>query len=373
MMIQSLKLFLIAAIAAALVGCSESDLAVEPDKPTYVQPIPKDAASSTIAPTYALVNALAYHWKSHSVLDGVSVVLEDASGNLSTDKGFTSRILPVGSYQVSVTPPAASGLRETAIDMKDALAVMKLAIGVESINGTDAAGKAIEVSAYQRTAADFNADGRIDLKDAVEILKYSMGTSATAAKWQYFHDTETIAAGATPKNELTTSKRAVALSGTTSVGVAAVLVGDVDGSWRPTQTTAQIDPNYYTNLVSSLQATDKSVTLARWGMADSGAMTTKTVASRNYQDGIQTINYTDGSQIKSGSSSLSIAFSVDGLFKYLTYLFSDKSENKVTQVFRTFWRRNQSWMRFCRIRVKMSGNSVCGRSPYFSASLIMAS
>jgi hypothetical protein len=158
-----------------------------------------------------------------------------------------------------------------------------------------------------------------------------MGSSATAAQWQYFQDTEVIAAGAAPKNELTASKRGVTVSGTTSVGVAAVLVGDVDGSWRPSQTTAQVDPTYYTSLVSSLQATDKSVTLARWGMEDSGASTTKKVVSRTYQDGIETLTYSDGSQVKSGATKLSASLSIDGLFKYLTYLFPDDTENNAIQ------------------------------------------
>ena len=325
-----LRLLASAVAAIALVGCSESDLAVEPDKPNYVQPVPKDVATNASS-TDTLVNVVAYHWKSHTVLDSVAVVLEDTSGNLSTDKGFTSRILPVGSYQVSVTPPAASGLRETAIDMKDALAVMKLAIGVESIDGTDATGKTIDVSAYQRTAADFNGDGRIDLKDAVEILKYSMGSSAIAAKWQYFHDTENIAVGATPKNELTTIKRTLVVSGTTSVGVAAVLVGDVDGSWRPSQTTAQVDPTYYSNLVSQLQPTDKSATLARWGIADGGVAATKTIVSRTYHGGVEIITYSDGSQEKLGAVSASASFALDKAFEFLTYVYSDKTENKVIE------------------------------------------
>ncbi len=162
---------LVGAITAILTGCSVGDIAVEPDKPTSINPVPKDFGSATTSSTDALVTVVAYHWKSHTVLDEVAVVLEDASGNRSSDKGFTSRILPAGSYAVSVSAPAGSGSREAAIDLKDALATLKMAIGIESINGTDLTGKTIEVSAYQRAAADFNSDGRVDLKDALEILK----------------------------------------------------------------------------------------------------------------------------------------------------------------------------------------------------------
>jgi hypothetical protein len=38
-----------------------------------------------------------------------------------------------------------------------------------------------------------------------------------------------------------------------------------------------------------------------------------------------------------------------------------------------FLRRNQSWIAFCRIRWNSSGSSAAGLSPYFSASLIIAS
>lgn len=319
-------------LTAIIYGCAGSESEIEAaDKPIYVQPIPKDTGATTASSTDALVNVVAYHWKSHTVLDEVAVVLEDSTGNQSSEKGFTSRILPVGSYQVSVSPPDSSNSREAAIDLKDALATLKLAIGIESINGTDTSGKSVEVSAYQRAAADFNSDGRIDLKDALEILKYSIGVPvSSSARWQYFHDTEVIGAGSPPKVELAGTKRDVPINGTTSVGVAALLTGDVDGSWRPSQTTPQVDPTYYTNLVSALRVTDKSVTLDRWGVADTGTANNKIVVSRTYQDGIETITYSDGSQVKSGSNSVSISFSIDGLFKYLTYLFSDNSENRTT-------------------------------------------
>ena len=40
---------------------------------------------------------------------------------------------------------------------------------------------------------------------------------------------------------------------------------------------------------------------------------------------------------------------------------------------RTFWRRNQSRIAFCRMRWNSSGSSAAGRSPYFSASRSIAS
>ena len=319
-------------VTAIISGCAGSDSEIEAaDKPTYVQPIPKDSGATSASVTDALVNVLAYHWKSHTVLDEVAVVLEDSGGNRSSDKGFTSRILPVGAYQVSVSPPAGSGSRETAVDLKDALATLKLAIGIESINGTDAAGKTIEVSAYQRAAADFNSDGKVDLKDALEILKYSIGVPVnSSARWQYFHDTEGISRGLPPQTELTKNKRSIVVNGLNTIGVAAVLVGDVDGSWRPNEDKARVAPSYFTALVDTLQAADKNASLARWGIVDQSTETIATIISRSYKDGIETVTYSDGSQTQIAAIAAERIFSINGIFEKLVYYFSDRDTKTYT-------------------------------------------
>ena len=315
---------ILCALVLALAGCSGGD-ALD-DKTSFVQPVPKDLGSTTGAATEGLVNVVAYHWRSHTVLDAVAVVLEDNAGKQSSEKGFTSRILPVGNYSVSVVGAADPTGREGAIDLKDALATLKLAIGIDSVNGQDSAGNAIAVSAYQRTAADFNADGRVDLKDALEILKYSIGVPVSAsARWRYFHDAEVIPSGATPQVELTAAKRPLAVSGNTSVGVAAVLTGDVDGSWRPSQTTAAVDPAYYTSLLSGLRAADPAANLARWGIPESAGSVIRAIASRAYKDGVETITYTDGSQESVGAVRQSTV--LNGLFKVLSFLFPDGTSN----------------------------------------------
>jgi len=316
-----LPLFATAIAALALVGCSDIDLADKPEGQIFVQPVSK-AAGGGAANSDALVNVLAYHWKGHTVLDNVEVNLETPEGVKSSGKGYASLLLPVGSYRVTVSAPATGIERETSIDLKDALATLQLAIGVERINGTDPGGKPIETSAYQRAAADFNGDGKVDLKDALEILKYSIAAPTTSSpRWHYFHDLESIAQGSPPKSELTTESREVSVIGTTSIGIAAVLVGDVDGSWKPSQSAPKVATSYYADLLASLNSTDKTAGLARWGLSDTSNSGTGTVLYRSYFEGVETITYSDGSQIKLGATSILPVVSSDGLKNGFKYLF----------------------------------------------------
>jgi hypothetical protein len=153
-----------------------------------------------------------------------------------------------------------------AITLKDALATLKLAIGVGSINGTSN-GAANALSPYQLAAADFNGDGKIDLKDALEILKYSIGVATTSApKWQFYDESQIINSGKSPINDFGSATGTITLSGDKSLGLAAVLTGDVDGSWAAPAGSKYLSSDHFTALVTSLQATDPDVSLTRWGI-----------------------------------------------------------------------------------------------------------
>jgi len=59
-------------VTAIISGCAGSESEIEAaDKPIYVQPIPKDTGTTNASSTDALVNVVAYHWKSQTVLDEV--------------------------------------------------------------------------------------------------------------------------------------------------------------------------------------------------------------------------------------------------------------------------------------------------------------
>ena len=116
-------------------------------------------------------------------------------------------------------------------------------------------------------AADFNADGKVDLKDALEILKYSIGvTTSHAPKWQFYDETETIAHGAKPANDFSQMGKSIGVTADRPVNLVGVLTGDVDGSWATPPGSTYIDSQHFVALLGSLQSVDTDVSLARWGI-----------------------------------------------------------------------------------------------------------
>ena len=75
-------------------------------------------------------------------------------------------------FTAAGTPAATLGdvNNDTKIDAKDALLVLRIAVGKFSPTPS------------QKAAADPNADGKTDAKDALEILKYAVGKPSVLAK-----------------------------------------------------------------------------------------------------------------------------------------------------------------------------------------------
>ena len=216
-------------------------------------------------PKGVTLDLLLYHWKSHALITSPAVKV-GASAALQTSLNHLAvPSLSAGSYGVEVS--ASSANRESAITLKDALAALKLAIGVESINSSST-GASVSASPYQRAAADFNADGKVDLKDALEILKYSIGvTTSSNPKWQFYDETEVIAKGAKPATDFSQTGKTVSITADRSMSLVGVLSGDVDGSWAPPSGSTMVDSQHFTALVTSLQAAnDSDASLARWGI-----------------------------------------------------------------------------------------------------------
>jgi hypothetical protein len=117
-------------------------------------------------------------------------------------------------------------------------------------------------------AADFNSDGRVDLKDALEILKYSIGVATTSGpKWQFYDEAQVIPSGGKPTGDFSLPDQTISISGNKSIWLTGVLTGDVDGSWTPPSGSTIVDPQHFTALVTALQAAnDTDVSLARWGI-----------------------------------------------------------------------------------------------------------
>ncbi len=94
------------------------------------------------------------------------------------------------------------------VDLNDAIQILKSIVGLTTFNP------------YQNIAADFNNSNSVDLSDAIGVLKHIVGLSAPEPAW-VFVDSKSSA-----------PKVGEALSlGEADVQLVGILKGDVDGSW----------------------------------------------------------------------------------------------------------------------------------------------
>ena len=207
-----------------------------------------------------------YAWKSHAVFANTEIKVDSLTLLAGTDQSFLASGLVQGKHSLTAVNSSASQSDAAAVTLKDALAALKLAIGIDTINSSSTGGSVV-ASPYQRAAADFNADGKVDLKDALEILKYSIGvTTSNAPRWQFYDETETIAHGAKPANDFSQMGKSIGVTADRPVNLVGVLTGDVDGSWATPPGSTYIDSQHFVALLGSLQSVDTDVSLARWGI-----------------------------------------------------------------------------------------------------------
>ncbi len=221
----------------------------------------------TVGLTTAGLKVAAYHWKTHALLGDTQLMVGSSPALAVPGVNSSAQFeVELGDAPVLLaTRPVP--LQETAITLKDALAALKLAIGVNSINGVGADGQVLAVSPYQRAAADLNADGVVDLKDALEILKVAIGVATPSApKWSFFSETAILPGAALPAQNFSGAGGSITVAGDLNVGLVAVLTGDVDGSWAAPTGAAVLPMSYFQTLVDSMAGFDADVSLARWGI-----------------------------------------------------------------------------------------------------------
>ena len=71
--------------------------------------------------------------------------------------------------------------------------------------------------------------------------------------------------GTTPVNDFGSAAGTITLNGDKSLGLTAVLTGDVDGLWAAPARSKYLSTDHFTQLATALQASDHHVSLARWG------------------------------------------------------------------------------------------------------------
>ena len=123
-------------------------------------------------------------------------------------------------------------------------------IGLD-VNG---AGKAL--SPYQAYAADFDGNGKVELSDAIAVLKHVVGLSSPDPQWLFFNEADTTVPGKANLSPGTPPALSADMSsaGPVHVGLVGVLRGDVDGSYAGALGAQSLDTNqagYFTALVAA--------------------------------------------------------------------------------------------------------------------------
>ena len=181
----------------------------------------------------------------------------------------------------------ASPVAAKAVDLTDAIAILKMIVGLD-VNAGGAA-----LTSYQAYAADVDGNGRVELSDAISVLKRIVGLEIATANWMFFNGTPTVADKLNPGLPASVS---AAVGSSNSVSMTAVLRGDVVSSstftysWAlttvPTGSTATLasataaSPSFKADVAGSYVAT-MTITDGSSNVATSSVTLTACNASSN--------------------------------------------------------------------------------------------
>ncbi len=203
----------------------------------------------------------AYSWRNHTLLGGVTL-----DGSHNTASNGTYNAVGVTDPALDLTPllsapPGGLAATSSAVNLQDAIAILKMVVGLE-VNG---AGKAL--SAYQAIAADFDGNGAVGLSDAIGVLRHVVGLSAPDASWVFVNEADAsmpARAALTPG----TLPGTVTAEAASHVGLVGVLRGDVDGSWAAPAGSQSLDNSYFASLVAGLNTAhpETSFNVSQWGI-----------------------------------------------------------------------------------------------------------
>ncbi len=210
------------------------------------------------------VDFLAFSWKAHTLLDGVSI--EGGDQRASTGVAGSASFAAVADNLLALTvvrdvPSGEGTATSAAVNLQDAIAIMRMIVGLE-VNGT---GKPL--SPYQALAADFDNNGTVSLNDAIAVLRHVVGLSAPEPAWHFADEADlsvpgraNLAPGAAPAINADLSA-----SSPVHVGLVGYLSGDMDGSFGGAASAQDQDntqPGYFAALVDN----HPGLSLAQFGI-----------------------------------------------------------------------------------------------------------
>ena len=246
-------------LAEAQMGKDVKVIASYTDGHGYVESVTSNIAHVTGREA----DLIAYSWKAHTLLNGVSIGGGSHSG--TTDSTGAASLTDVAESSLPLTisraiPPSETTATDTAVNLQDAITILKMIVGLD-INGQ---GRAL--SPYQALAADFDGDGVVALADAIGVLKHVVGLSSPDPTWKFAHEADTSVPGKATLNPGAAPSIIATLAGTNPihVGLVGYLTGDVDGSYVGPSGAGDLDvsqPGYFTAL-----ATTNSLNLSQFGI-----------------------------------------------------------------------------------------------------------
>jgi len=144
--------------------------------------------------------------------------------NLSSNGLYQHIDIAGGSYQLNTAKSALS--IGNAIQADDALAVLKMAVGLTPNTDSSAA------SPFQFLAADVNRDGKVSAADALNVLKMALDLS-TAPEKNWFFMPDVVGSESMSRTTVNWSDTVnpLTVDHTQTVHLIGVVSGDVNGSW----------------------------------------------------------------------------------------------------------------------------------------------
>ena len=262
-------------------------------------------------------------------------------GNQAASDPSTS---PAAVLQVQAVPSAiesstttASPVAAKAVDLTDAIAILKMIVGLD-VNAGGA-----PLTAYQAYAADVDGNGKVELSDAISVLKRIVGLETATANWMFFNGTPTVADKLKPGLPPTVS---AAVGNANNVSMTAVLRGDVVSSsaytfsWaltsKPTGSSAAItdtsavNPSFKADVAGAYVAT-MTITDGSKNVATSSVTLTACNASSNTsspfsgcsvvdtdfsQSGVATNGHLSGATVVCEADKSTVTTDANGAYKF---------------------------------------------------------
>jgi hypothetical protein len=207
----------------------------------------------------------------------------NASLSFASDQSDISglfSILPTQNGQFEMNVSRAAVDSGNAITAADALAALRIAVGLNPNPDPDGSGplKALMISPYQIMAADVNKNGQVTSADALTILRMAVRlNSAPAQEWffvdekrDFWNDSnQTFTLNRTQSNW--SSVMHANSDGLDNHNLVGVLKGDVNGSWSAPALSQFMSTDYPSHV--SDMARLMGVPTDQWGVASSAGQT----------------------------------------------------------------------------------------------------